>query len=126
VRVARLLLRQPQRGPRASLASEATWLLLGRVQPTCCHGCAGAVTCRWNVITPAASSQLPGVRTAHAATAKDCSIYVFGGWNGERELGDVFCFNTGELPIGTRVRVESQARATSLAPGSLPSRRVGH
>lgn len=43
------------------------------------------------------------MRTAHAATTYAHFMIIFGGWNGERELDDVFSFDTGEARgCGTR------------------------
>ncbi|KAA0176566.1 hypothetical protein FNF27_01847 [Cafeteria roenbergensis] len=51
----------------------------------------------WATITPAAGSEIPCMRTAHAATTYAHFMIIFGGWNGERELDDVFSFDTEAL-----------------------------
>lgn len=53
------------------------------------------VTLRWKKITPTDSA--PGKRSAHSAVmnADGSWMYVFGGWNGTSELGDVSRFNIG-------------------------------
>ena len=56
----------------------------------------------WATITPAAGSEIPCMRTAHAATTYAHFMIIFGGWNGERELDDVFSFDTGEARGGSR------------------------
>lgn len=59
-----------------------------------------AASYKWTKIEPAAGSVIPPSRTAHAATRYHRSMIVFGGWNGERELDDVFSFDTGKYCNG--------------------------
>ena len=47
---------------------------------------------RWSKVAP--DELAPGKRSAHTAQAVDGRwMYVFGGWNGTEELGDVSRFN---------------------------------
>ena len=53
-------------------------------------------TMRWERIT---SDDGPGKRSAHTAVMDAAGrwMYIFGGWNGADELGDVARFDTGAL-----------------------------
>ena len=54
------------------------------------------VTMRWERV---AADDGPGKRSAHTAVMDAAGrwMYVFGGWNGTDELGDVARFDTGAL-----------------------------
>ncbi len=55
------------------------------------------ITMRWERVT---SEDGPGKRSAHTAVMDGAGrwMYVFGGWNGTDELGDVTRFDTGAFP----------------------------
>lgn len=69
-----------------------------------------AVALRWTRV--AATEAAPGKRSAHSAVmaADGVWMYVFGGWNGTEELGDVSRFNIGA----------ARARARACDVATLP------
>lgn len=51
-----------------------------------------AATMRWTA--PKIHGCIPQKRSAHSASLYNGTLYVFGGWNGKRELNDVYALDT--------------------------------
>lgn len=43
---------------------------------------------------------VPSRRSAHSAAVYQDRLYIFGGWDGLQELGDLFCYDPSAFPRG--------------------------